>query len=117
MSYEGWNIGEKKKRDTELLFKEGSWEIHNNPLQHFRLNPACSRVVHWCDGPYYGKRIAKAKEYCHVWSSVTKNLTCPVCEELMPDSVQTLWTLQNFDVDFTQEFGYTKQPHEVVGAK
>jgi hypothetical protein len=106
-------MGEKKKRDTELLFAEGNWEIHNNPLQHFRLNPAVSRVVHWCSGTYYGKRIPAPKDYCHVWSSRSTNLTCPQCQELMPDSIQTLWTLQNFDVDFSQEYGFTDQPHEV----
>ena len=77
------------KFSTTVLFEEGEWEIHDNPLQHLRLNPAVSRVVHYCGA-----------DFCHVWASLGENLICPACDSLMPDSVWTLWTLQNFDVDF-----------------
>jgi hypothetical protein len=97
---------------TKILFKESNWEIHDNPLQHFRLSPAASRVVHWCPVPRI-ESFTEREEYCHVWGVVRENLNCPICAELMPDSIQTLWTLQNFDIDFSQEYGYTEQPHRV----
>ena len=90
-----------KNYGTEKFFTEGNWEIHGNPLQHPRLNPAVSRVVHFCDNPYkYERGMSSSDKYCHVWSHLRGNRACPACGELMPDSVQTLWTLQNFDVDF-----------------
>lgn len=112
-NWKGWSEGEKKKRNTALLFRERNWEIHNNPMQHADLLPEVSRVVHFCDTvneahPRFNE------EYCHVWSRLQNMRTCPACKEVMPDSVQTLWTLQNFDVEFTQELReYVMSPHLV----
>lgn len=100
---------------TDTLFTEGSWEIHGNPLQHYTLNPAVSRVVHYCEKPrtsYRDSQRIKAREYCHVWSQLKTNRACPECKDTMPDSVQTLWTLQNFDVDFKD--GWGASPHLVT---
>ena len=90
---------------TDTFFTDGEWEIHVNPLQHNTMNPAVSRVVHYCKKPQMpvsrgGNRI-KGPEYCHVWANLNGSLHCPKCGELMPSSVQTLWTLQNFDIDFS----------------
>ena len=96
---------------TDALFAEGAWEIHGNPLQHIYLNPAVSRVVHYCEEP----RNDKSAENCHVWSRLNGSLHCPKCGELMPSSVQTLWTLQNFDVDFSLGTRYEgPNPHLVT---
>ena len=92
---QGWS----KSQGTSLLFRDGEWEIHDNPLQHPRLNPALSRVVHYCGCPRKGDS-GDESEYCHVWSNLRGNKKCPACTEVMPESIQTLWTLQNFDVDF-----------------
>lgn len=107
---EGWADGERR-RSTKAFFVEGGWEIHGNPIQHIYLSPAISRVVHYCDPQKY----QGAEEYCHIWSHLKGNLSCPACSELMPDSVQTLWTLQNFDVDFgnSDRVWPTHPPHRV----
>ncbi len=103
-------------QNTGLLFREGKWEIHGNPLQHPRLNPANSRVVHYCENPLrYERDCDSTPGFCHVWSKLARNRTCPKCQEVMPDSVQTLWTLQNFDVEFGDHpWHNSPQPHEVT---
>jgi hypothetical protein len=85
---------------TKLFFTMGNWEIHGNPLRHTTLNPAVSRVVHYCEGDprVEGK---PNRDMCHVWATLSGSRSCPSCQELMPESIQTLWTLQNFDVDFS----------------
>ena len=82
---------------TDTLFTEGAWEIHGNPLRDDTTNPAVSRVVHYCEKP----RTSNDQEYCHVWANLNWNRVCHTCHETMPDSIQTLWTLQNFDIDFS----------------
>ena len=97
---------------TEIFFTDGEWELHGNPLRHTTLNPSVSRVVHYCTEP----RNDKSAESCHVWARLNGSLNCPKCGVLMPDSVQTLWTLQNFDVDFGPSEPYSGlNPHLVTG--
>ncbi len=96
----GERIGKKYVNvSTDALFTEGAWEIHGNYLRHRIMNPAVSRVIHYCAEPR--KEYSLGTEYCHVWANLNGSRVCPACGETMPDSVQTLWTLQNFDIDFT----------------
>ncbi len=93
------------KYGTERFFEEGAWEIHGNPLRHKTMNPAVSRVVHYCEVPrtsYRDSQRSWAQEYYHVWANLNGSRVCSTCGETMPDSVQTLWTLQNFDIDFSR---------------
>ena len=85
---------------TEKFFTDGNWEIHGNPLRNIYLDPAVSRVVHFCD-PADALWTDSTGEYCTIWSNPKhRQIMCPYCTKTMPESVQTVWILHNFDVDF-----------------
>jgi hypothetical protein len=104
---EGWGLNGTSS--TKTLFKEGAWEIHENPLRIDTLNPALSRVVHYCEGDPRMEGHPN-RDSCQLWDTLRGNLECPVCNELMPDSIQTLWTLQNFDIEFGSARMATRNP-------
>lgn len=74
----------------EVLFTEAGWHISKNPPGGWDINANTDSVMwHYCASN--GGRV-----YADTGQAIELG-TCPVCAEHIPESVMTLWKLQNMD--------------------
>ena len=76
--------------EEETLFEKGDWTIFNPNKWGSLYDPGYSKITHKC-------KWWKRPKVIDAYHMIQKQTDCPHCGEHIPDEIQALWAMHNWD--------------------